>query len=111
MISGCTPRPDEIWLGEIEPEPGKRELISAPKHTLGEVKHELEHEWHYGEQDLKPTFHCYVERRRCRDCSKLKDGPIVGPLRKVEGAPKTWCDYWACYGASPEGYCDHWSEP
>jgi hypothetical protein len=104
-------RPSELWLGEIEPEAGKRELIlDKALPTEAEVLHELETEWHYGAQDLHPTFHCYVERRRCRDCAKLKDGPIVGPIRKAQGSPKTWCDYWACYGASPDGYCNYWSE-
>jgi hypothetical protein len=59
---------------------------------------------------VRPSFHCYVERQRCSECCFLKPGPIVGPLRKEPGSPDTWCDYWACYGAEPDGYCHRWKE-
>ena len=106
-----SPRPKELWLGEVEVEAGERELIlEKALPTEAELRHELETEWHYGAQDLHATFHCYVERRRCADCRFLKDGPIIGHFRKAPGALPSWCDYWACYGASPEGYCFRYEE-
>jgi hypothetical protein len=103
------PRPKELWLGELDVSPDNRVLVpGGAKTSKDEVTSEMEAEY---EAPTNPSFHCYVERRRCRECAFLKDGPIVGPLKKVAGASPSWCDYWACYGAEPEGYCNHWRKP
>ena len=101
-------RPKELWLGEYEEKPGTRRIVpGGAKETVEEVATELDRELGIANN---PSFHCYVERRRCADCKFLKDGPIIGPIRKVPGAARTWCDYWACYGAEPEGFCFRYDE-
>jgi hypothetical protein len=102
-------RPKELWLGEVDELDGNRVLVKGgAKTSIEELADAMSEQCAVVSN---PSFHCYVERCRCSECEFLKDGPLQGALKKEQGSPKTWCDYWACYGAEPDGYCNRWRKP